>query len=364
MRRGHTRALTEGPSPADAHEPVLPYPDGWFSVAFSSEVVRGALLTRPLQGEDVVLYRLRDGEVRAVRPYCPHLGAHLGLGALEGDALLCPFHRFAFGPDGACTRTGYGTPPPPSSDLTLLPVREVDGAVFVWRHHDGRAPDWELTPWHTLGTRAPRLAAWEMAGHSQDVVENTVDIGHFTPLHGWGASEVAEPAVFEGRSFRISVRSEERVPLLGASPLEVTLEGNGISRVHVCTALPRFGVRTCAVYTTTMIAPAAFQLRQTSRFEVAEPAALPAPLARWVSGSVHRLLAGVMFRGNCAFVSQDFPVWATKRYVSPPRLARGDGPIGPFRHWARQFYPPDRLRARVPSSVMRGAAGEAESRVT
>lgn len=41
MRRGHTRALTEGPSPADAHEPVLPYPDGWFSVAFSSEVVRG-----------------------------------------------------------------------------------------------------------------------------------------------------------------------------------------------------------------------------------------------------------------------------------------------------------------------------------
>ncbi|MCZ0983416.1 Rieske (2Fe-2S) protein [Streptomyces diastatochromogenes] len=90
MRRGHTRALTEGPSPADAHEPVLPYPDGWFSVAFSSEVVRGALLTRPLQGEDVVLYRLRDGEVRAVRPYCPHLGAHLGLGALEGDELLCP----------------------------------------------------------------------------------------------------------------------------------------------------------------------------------------------------------------------------------------------------------------------------------
>ncbi|MFL9680101.1 hypothetical protein [Streptomyces sp. KL110A] len=161
---------------------------------------------------------------------------------------------------------------------------------------------------------------------------------------------MAEPAVFEGRSFRISVRSEERVPLLGASPLE----GNGISRVHVCTALPRFGVRTCAVYTTTMIAPAAFQLRQTSRFEVAEPASLPAPPARWVSGSAHRLPAGVMFRGNRAFVSQDFPVWSTKRYVSPPRLARGDGPIGPFRHWA-QFYPPDRLRAQVPSSAVRRA---------
>ncbi|MGW6536482.1 hypothetical protein ACWGBV_14385 [Streptomyces sp. NPDC055051] len=112
-----------------------------------------------------------------------------------------------------------------------------------------------------------------------------------------------------------------------------------------------------------MIAPAAFQLRQTSRFEVAEPASLPAPLARWASGSAHRLLAGVMFRGSCAFVSQDFPVWSTKRYVSPPRLARGDGPIGPFRHWARQFYPPDRLRAQVASSAVRRAAGEAGSRV-
>ncbi|MFK0215529.1 Rieske 2Fe-2S domain-containing protein [Streptomyces sp. NPDC004288] len=351
MNRAHTRPLTEGPSPADAHEPVLPYPDGWFAVAFSSELVPGRVLTRPLQGEDVVLYRLRDGAVRAVRPYCPHLGAHLGLGSVEGDDLICPFHRFAFGPDGACVRTGYGTPPPPSSGLTPLPVREVDDAVFVWRHHDGRAPDWELPAWHTLGTRPPRLAAWEMAGHSQDVVENAVDLGHFTPLHGWGDSEVAEPAVFEGRSFRVSVRSRERVPLLGESPLEVTLEGCGISRVHVCTALPRFGVRTCAMYAATMIRPSVFQLRQASRLDIAEPGALPAPAARWVSRSAARLLGGLMFRGNCEFVAQDFPVWATKRYQSPPRLARGDGPIGPFRHWARQFYPAERLRAQVPSSV-------------
>ncbi|HBF81687.1 MAG TPA: (2Fe-2S)-binding protein, partial [Streptomyces sp.] len=29
-----------------------------------------------------------------------------------------------------------------------------------------------------------------------------------------------------------------------------------------------------------------------------------------------------------------------KEYVQPPRLAPGDGPIGPFRRWARRFYPP------------------------
>ncbi|MER6304129.1 (2Fe-2S)-binding protein, partial [Kitasatospora sp. NPDC001539] len=41
-----------------------------------------------------------------------------------------------------------------------------------------------------------------------------------------------------------------------------------------------------------------------------------------------------------------------KRYVSPPRLAAGDGPIGAMRHWARQFYPPDdREHIPAPASL-------------
>ncbi|WP_408907526.1 hypothetical protein [Streptomyces albidoflavus] len=33
-------------------------------------------------------------------------------------------------------------------------------------------------------------------------------------------------------------------------------------------------------------------------------------------------------------------MWHHKQYVQPPRLAHGDGPIGPFRRWARRYYPP------------------------
>ncbi|NEE61010.1 (2Fe-2S)-binding protein, partial [Streptomyces sp. SID8455] len=94
----------------------------------------------------------------------------------EGDDLVCPFHSFAFGPDGTCVRTGYGTPPPRSS-LTRLPVHEVNGAVFVWRHHDGREPDWVVPRWHEIGSRPARTAAWEMAGNVQEVIENSVDLG-------------------------------------------------------------------------------------------------------------------------------------------------------------------------------------------
>jgi len=37
-------------------------------------------------------------------------------------------------------------------------------------------------------------------------------------------------------------------------------------------------------------------------------------------------------------LNQDIPIWENKRYVNPPLLCDGDGPIGMFRKWARQFY--------------------------
>ncbi|MDI5965466.1 Rieske 2Fe-2S domain-containing protein [Streptantibioticus silvisoli] len=335
--RRYARRITEGPTPADQRPPELPYPDGWFAVAFAAELTAGTVLTRPLQGEDVVLYRLRDGGVRAVRPYCPHLGAHLGLAGLEGDDLVCAFHRFAFGPDGSCVRTAYGTPPR-SAALTRVHVREANDMVLVWRHQGGRPPLWEPPAWHALGDTPPRTVTWEMSGHSQDVIENVVDLGHFSELHGWGAFEVSTPLVFRERTFQVSMRHAERFPLLGETTLEVEVEACGLSRLHICTAIPRLGLRTCTLLCPTMITPNRLQLRHVSRIALSEPGWLPGPSARWLSRIAARLLSGPTLHAGHAFLAADFPIWDTKRYQSPPRLVQGDGPIGPYRHWARRFY--------------------------
>ncbi|MEV6419914.1 Rieske 2Fe-2S domain-containing protein [Streptomyces sp. NPDC051662] len=57
----------------------------------------GKVVRRQFMGEDLVAYRTREGIVRVVDPYCPHLGAHLGFGGLvDGENIVCPFHHFAY----------------------------------------------------------------------------------------------------------------------------------------------------------------------------------------------------------------------------------------------------------------------------
>ncbi|WP_431045196.1 Rieske 2Fe-2S domain-containing protein [Streptomyces sp. P1-3] len=340
ITREYGRRISQGLTSADvALEPRLPYPAGWSAVAFSEELGTGAVLTRPLMGQDVVLYRPRTGEVRAIRPFCPHLGAHLGLGSVEGNDLVCPFHNFAFGPDGSCVRTAYDAPPPKVS-LTQLPVREVNGAIFVWRHHDGRQPDWEIPAFHSLGHLRPHSATWEMAGHAQEVIENSVDLGHFAVLHDLTNAELGAPVAYDGVTFHVSMRALGEFSVLGRHQIEIEVDGYGLSCLHTDIRTPGMGLELCTKIMATMIAPNRMQFRQSTRFAVTEPSRLPPRLARLVSRSLARLLARPMFRFSCEFTAVDFPIWDTKEYRMPPGLAKGDGPIGPFRHWAQQFYPP------------------------
>lgn len=339
VAREYGRTISEGPTPADAAgAPALPYPSGWSALAFSHELRPGTVLTRPLAGRDVVLYRTGTGALRAVRPYCPHLGAHLGLAKVEGEDLTCPFHFFSFGPDGTCVRTGYGTPPP-RSPLTQLPVHEVNGGVFVWRHHDGRDPDWSVPQWHEIGHRPARTAAWELAGNVQEVIENSVDLGHFATLHGWAKAEIDGPVAYDDATFHVGMRAHESAPLMGDFTVDVKVDGYGLGCLHADVHTPRFGLRMCTMVMPTAIGPNRMQFRQLNRIAFDEPRRLPPGLARIVSRTAARLLDRPVFRSSCEFTAADFPIWHHKQYQQPPRLASGDGPIGPFRRWAKRFYP-------------------------
>ncbi|MEU8581190.1 aromatic ring-hydroxylating oxygenase subunit alpha [Streptomyces abikoensis] len=318
---------------ADQHSPAaLPYPSGWFCVGFSKEWRPGDVRTRRFMGTDTVVYRTLSGALRASQPYCPHLGAHLGAGGtVEGELLVCPFHRFAFAPDGACARTPYGKPPKLS--LGLLPVCEKQGIVWLWHSPDGTPPAWRLPDFPASSTPST-FRAIDLAGQPQDVLENVVDYGHLRELHGLRFVDVVSEPKGDGPFYSIGLRIGRdllRFPM----DQEVTCRFVGVGAAVLTIELAQLRTRATAWVLATPVAPARMRFWSAARVATDRVPRLPMPLQR----AFERALSVGMNWWTVHDIEVDLPIWHHKKYVRHPGLNDGDGPIGHFRHWARQFYP-------------------------
>lgn len=49
-----------------------------------------------VDGEQVAVFRLRDGTVRALAAVCPHRGGPLADGLLDDRVVVCPLHGFTY----------------------------------------------------------------------------------------------------------------------------------------------------------------------------------------------------------------------------------------------------------------------------
>ena len=66
-----------------------------------------------------------EGQLYATRNSCPHAGASLGHGDVEGKLVTCPRHDWRFNVEtGACLTN-------PIFELTQYPVEIRDGALWV-----------------------------------------------------------------------------------------------------------------------------------------------------------------------------------------------------------------------------------------
>jgi len=315
--------------------PRRPYPDGWFAVAYADELPPGRVLRRRLMGQDLVVYRTRSGVVRVVEPHCPHLGAHLGYGGrVDGESIVCPFHHFAFGTDGACVRTGYGTRPP-AMRLVQRDAHEVNGAILVWHHAGGASPTWEVAAQPVDGFPPPLRHVTTLVDHPQEIVENAVDLGHIGPIHGYRNVRLQRPFTAQGPCFTIAATSERVMPL-GGGVLEIAFDivVHGFGHLWVDATIPRLRAAARFQAMATPIDPCRIDFRYGVSVRIGRE---PPTSARGQMLASHLLTValGPAFRRD---MRRDFPIWEHKVYLDQPRLAKGDGPLLAFRRWAQQFY--------------------------
>ncbi len=327
-------SATESTSLSRVGDPYPPYPYSWYAVAFAHELRRGTVLTRRFLDGEIVLFRTASGELSATVPFCPHLGAHVGKGGwIEGDTIVCPFHEFKFAATGKCVSTPTGEPPRGAA-LTTLPVRNHLGMIMVWHGPEGQPPTFELElpesdpDWHPIATKKLHFHT-----HPQEVNENGLDHAHFATIHKFRNFVVPKPMEVDGPRIHTEYGGTKPVPVIGGINFHFNsvLIGLGFSLVEIAI---QGGLTVRQMVLPTPVAERRVDIYiGISAKKRARNKALRALLA-----PVERLLGWIVLQVVAYEVQRDQIIWDEKVYLEHPKLAPGDGPIGKYRHWVRQFY--------------------------
>lgn len=64
-------------------------------VAKIDDIPPGSALLVEMKKRDIALFRI-DGAVYATSDVCPHQGASLSTGTLNGEKIVCPWHQWCF----------------------------------------------------------------------------------------------------------------------------------------------------------------------------------------------------------------------------------------------------------------------------
>jgi ferredoxin-nitrite reductase len=129
LRRLFAR-LEEGDDPRSSAESSASAPakparqDGFTFAALEKDLSDSEGLGVEIDGRDIALFRV-DGQVVAIDGVCPHEGAPLAQGTIEGSTVTCPWHGWTF---DACTGCSID---PAEKNLGRYPTKLDDGKIFV-----------------------------------------------------------------------------------------------------------------------------------------------------------------------------------------------------------------------------------------
>lgn len=170
--------------------------DWWLPLAAADEIAPGHCRRAQHFDTVLVLWRGTHG-VAAFDDRCPHRGASLALGRVQGDTLECGYHGWRFAADGACVAVPAlpGFRPPPGHAAAAWRVAEHHGLLWAAGAQAPQAEPFAPPPLDALPRRRVCCGPFEVASSAPRVVENFLDTAHFGFVHeGWLGSR-AQPEV-------------------------------------------------------------------------------------------------------------------------------------------------------------------------
>lgn len=185
----------------------------WHPVMYTSELddkpKRAILLD-----EQLVIVRM-GGQVRAFKDLCIHRGTAMSLGWVEDNELRCPYHGWAYGADGVCTKipARFGASIPTKARLQPYLVEEKFGLIWVCLEDEPQHPIPEFPEASDPDYQIVPIPPYEWHCSMHRRLENFVDFAHFSWVHDGVLGDRNKPEVPEHDVWREGAELRTKVVL-------------------------------------------------------------------------------------------------------------------------------------------------------
>jgi len=170
----------------------------WHPIAPVGEMVTTRVKPVRVLGEDLVLFRTAEGSHGLVSRSCPHRGADLSYGWVEGSALRCMYHGWAFDGSGACVAQPFEETIAPGSRfkasvrVTAYETATLGGLVWAYLGPAPAPPPPLYEPFQ-WDRGFVQVVFSEIPCNWFHCHENSVDPVHFEWLHINGTEAARNP---------------------------------------------------------------------------------------------------------------------------------------------------------------------------
>jgi phenylpropionate dioxygenase-like ring-hydroxylating dioxygenase large terminal subunit len=317
------------------------YPTGWFQIAWSDEIARGAIKSVRYFGEDLILWRGEDGVLTCQDAYCLHLGMNIGVrGTVEGNEVKCPWHGWKWNSEGRNTEIPFSELPCKTNlKLKTYPLVEWYGAVMVWHDLLDREPMWELDVIPDLEGDGyfPIVPSCRIVhrikAHPQMPLENSCDIFHVSFVHGGQPGELISlefdgPHAIEQLGIDYGVKREKTwLTPDGEQQAVIHARMGGIGNTWL-----KFPDELIAGVQLTNVTPVDDTY---SDYWFGMSTRRPDEVSEEPAGRDRKMIDLQM-----KIIEQDFFTWENMKVLHAPNFAPEEAKnYSALRRWARQFYP-------------------------
>ena len=177
--------------------------NAWYVAAHAHELnatQAGAMVSRTICNEPVLMYRRADGGIVALEDRCPHRFVPLSKGKRVGDTVQCGYHGLAFNPDGSCAEAPNDEHQKDRICVRAYEAEERHDLIWLWRGEPADADRGLIPAFDFLadGDYAVARGYSHIKANYQLLTDNLLDLSHVHYLHS-GVHDEAHFSEFDNK---------------------------------------------------------------------------------------------------------------------------------------------------------------------